>query len=302
MRRCLILALAASCSTSPNGNTGDPLVDACLHWTACITQPRRPISFAACHEHVTSARRLPLPSGDSAPVGNAQLSCLQGAGLDCAKTLDCVSAPAPCPSPTWTCAGATLTRCDSSRVFTEDCGALACVPVGDEARCGLDTGAPGTFRGACMGTHLIACQAVYDSNNVELGGVQVIDDDCGAHNADCVLDINGLASCAGRGPPCTLMSAPTLRCDGEALVTCDVSGHEERTDCAAAGTNCISLPPNPGGYGFACADQPLFFTCDTDNLGTCQGTSLQYCNALGNQRLDCTSLGYRGCLDGYCTP
>jgi hypothetical protein len=86
------------------------------------------------------------------------------------------------------------------------------------------------------------------------------------------------------------------------LVTCDVSGHEERTDCAAGGTNCVSLPPNPGGYRFGCAGQPGFVNCDTSSLGACAGTTLQYCNERGSQQLDCIAVGYRGCLDGYCTP
>lgn len=149
MRRLAIVVtlLVMSCGGPKLGRTGNALVDACLHWTACITSlPQLPPSqtgddFAYCVMGLGAAvGRLPWPAGGVA-VSSAQLQCLADSGPDCAKALNCVSIPArtPCPSPTWECTGDILTRCDAfsgSRLVTEDCAsaglrwpALFCTPA-----------------------------------------------------------------------------------------------------------------------------------------------------------------------------
>jgi hypothetical protein len=283
-----------------NGRTGDDFVDACLHWTACITPPPLPPSatrdnLAYCLEGFITGGRLPWPKGDVA-VTAAQRTCIADANLDCTKALDCVSTPAPtpCPSPTWTCNGDTIEHCDSFsgyRIVTEDCAAsgLHCIAVGNAAQCGLATCDPKTFTGSCAGNLSVTCQT---------DGILVVVDDCGAHDATCVSG----TGCVGNGPSCTRTGPLSpIACRGDVLITCDNSGHEEQTDCTATGEHCIMINPNPAGVEFSCGTQPGGAFCQVGpNWGLCDGTALDYCDDHGNQRLDCKSLGYHDCLDGHC--
>lgn len=316
MRRLLpILVLVAACGNPTPGRTGVALVDACVHWTACVTPPSRlpPSAYgddlAACPIEVPAPTRLPW-AGAGVAVTTAQLDCMAAAGLDCARALDCVSTPAPqdCASPTWTCDGDTLTRCDQfrgARIVTEDCAAegLHCVTVGNEARCGLAACEPLTYVSECIDNRVTTCLAVLSSVDEKgIGGVVLPLDDCGRHDATCTVGANG-AACVGNGPACTFVPQGDLECDGDVLVTCDASGHQERTDCAAEGLHCVSLSPNPGGFTLACASHPGLVTCVQDvSFGVCNGTSIEYCDDDGNQKLDCKALGYSGCADGHCVP
>ena len=252
--------------------------------------------------------RLGWPGGGIA-VTTSQLTCMADAGLDCTKALDCISAVSPtdCSSPTWSCDGDTLTRCDSfagSRVVTEDCAAagLHCVVVGNEARCGIATCDPKSFAGACVDERVTTCQPVQAEDGSPLGGVSVVAEDCGAEDATCSAGANG-ADCVGNGPPCSFGPNGPLRCDGDTLVTCDASDHEERIDCTASGLRCVALGPNPAGFQFACASHAGIVTCTEDNgFGQCNGTTIEYCDNNGNQTLDCKSLGYGDCTEGHCVP
>ncbi len=312
----MMIAIATSCGGGArDGRTGNAVVDACLHWTACITPSRQPLSFSGCVMGFIDGVGGRLPwRPDSVAVSSAQLSCLADADLDCAKALDCVSSPAPspCPSPTWSCDGDTLTRCDSfsgSRVVSEDCSSagLHCVPVGGQASCGLAACDPNASTELCVGASAVGCQAVQDIDGAKIGGIQVVSYDCNASDADCSIDMNGSAQCVGNGPICTPSPGvgPT-GCQGDLLITCDSSGHQEQTDCAASGHHCVSFQPdiNPAGIEFGCASQASLVICTDDgSFGACKGTTLEYCDDHhGNERLDCKALGYSGCADGHCVP
>ena len=313
-----LVAMLAGCGgPSQPGRTGVALVDACLHWTACITPPASlpPSAYRDSLETCIMGSgppgqpaRLSWASGGIA-VTPAQLDCVAAAGLDCERALDCVSSAAPtdCASPTWTCDGDTLTRCDEfrgARVVTEDCAAegLHCVAVGNEARCGLAACDPKTFAAECVDNRVAFCQPAYGADGAMIGGVVVPEDDCGAHDATCIVGSNG-AACVGNGAACTFVPQGDLACDGDVLVTCDESGHQERTDCAAMGLHCVTLSPNPAGFTLACASHPGLVTCtEGPTFGACDGTRIQYCDDNGNEELDCKSLGYSDCTDGHCVP
>jgi hypothetical protein len=155
-----MVALALGCGRG-HGRTGDDLVDACLHWTACTTPPPAlPPSatgdnLAACMMSLPITSRLPWNGGGVA-VTPDQIRCLAEADLDCGKALDCVAPASTCSSPAWSCEGDVLVRCESfgagARTTHEDCAAagLRCVSVGDEARCGLGACDPKTFASVCM--------------------------------------------------------------------------------------------------------------------------------------------------------
>ena len=303
------MGLAACGGGTRDGRTGNVAVDACLHWTACVDQPRYPLNFSGCVDALTNgANRLPW-STNGVVADAAQQACLAAAGLDCEAALDCVTTPAPtpCPSPVWSCDGDTLTLCDDfggSRVAQEDCAAsgLHCVPVGGEAICGFAACDPSQSSTTCVDDGIHGCVTVQDAIGVWIGGVELLGADCGAQNADCVLSGSG-AQCVGRGPSCQPSLGP-IRCDGDLMIFCDLSGHEEQIDCAAQGLHCYPIPPdNPSGIFFDCADHPGLVDCLVDeNFRVCVGTTLEYCDQKGNQRLNCKSLGYGGCADGHCTP
>jgi len=307
----------ASCGGPRNGQTGDILTDACLHWTACITPP--PVAPSAAGDNLAYCimgvgdppdQRLPWV-GQGIAVSSTQLSCIAQAGLDCDKALDCVSTAAatPCPTPTWTCNGDLLSHCDSfrgDRVVSEDCAAagLHCVAVGNEARCGSAACDPHTFGAACDGSSLLECQPVFAPDGSMIGGVVRPAQDCGAHDATCGVGTYG-AACIGNGPACT--PSPGLNaiaCDGDVLITCDADGHQERTDCTASGLRCVMITtPNPAGLVYTCGTQSQLIVCEEGpNFAQCDGTKLQYCDEHGNAELDCKQLGYSDCADGHCVP
>jgi hypothetical protein len=314
-RLAILLGLLAmiGCGRPATGRTGNTLVDACLHWTACTTPPTdlppsaSGDSLSNCMMGLTVGNRLPWTSGGVA-VTSSQLSCLADAGLDCAKALACVSTPSPtpCPAPAWSCAGDRLARCDQfngSRVVTEDCAAagMHCIAVGGEARCALALCDASAAAATCMGTRLVYCEDVDGRDGDRIGAIDVFGDDCNAHDATC--SGGSTAQCVGNGPSCTVTPGGGLSCDGDVLVSCDASGHQERTDCTARGLHCVALTPNHAGFAFACAAQPGGTDCEVgDAFGTCVGSRLQYCDDHGNEELDCKTLGYRSCADGRCVP
>lgn len=308
MRVLLLSLLLAGCGGGPHdGETGEAVVDACLHWTACTTPPSPGLNFPNCATYAQpTLTRLPWRGGGVA-ITPAQLACIAGTKLDCSAALDCVSTPStvPCDTPTWSCDGDTVSMCDSfagARVVTEDCAAegLHCVNLGEESRCGLGTCNPKTFASACMGNSITGCMAVTSWDDQSLGGL-ITATDCAATDATCAV-VNGVPGCVGNGPACAPMPG-SERCDGDTLVRCDDSGHEENTNCAAMGLHCVSIGPNHAGINYACAAKPGLVSCEIDpNFMQCDGSSLEYCDDNGNQKLDCKQLGYSGCDSGRCVP
>jgi hypothetical protein len=292
----LILALVG-CGGPHDGRTGDAIVDACLHWTACVTppSPSPDIPFAGC---ATWSQGKALPWRGDVAITPAQRDCIAAAGLDCAAALDCVSKPASCDKPTWSCDGDVLTFCDvfaGPRAVTRDCGAegLHCVMLGgEEGYCALDACDPSTPPpAACDGAVVTYCQAQTSWDDKPLGGIVVRGEDCAEFDASCVA-----GSCVGNGPACTPEPFAT-GCDGNAIVRCDQSGHEERETCPD-GKRCgtSTLPGGP----FTCV--PLTVCTLDDNFYQCHGDQLEYCGADGNARVDCKQLGYAGCDAGRCVP
>jgi len=299
--------LVLGCGKAPHdGETGQTIVDACLHWTACAMPPSidPPLDFPYCASYADPTLRALPWRADGVAVTPSEVQCLADAGLDCAAALDCVSTPSPtpCDTPTYACDGDTVTLCDSfagARVVREDCAAegLHCVDLGEESHCGLGTCDPKTFQAACMGNATTSCRAVTSWDDKSLGGL-IVADDCTASDAACAV-IDGMAQCVGNGPACVPFDGG--KCDGDTLLTCDASGHERRTDCAATGERCVSVGPNPAGIAFACGSKPGLVVCVADpSFSQCHGSSLEYCDDKGNEKLDCTELGYAGCDSGHC--
>ena len=303
--------LLAGCGSGPHdGETGQAVVDACLHWTACAMPPPidPPLDFPTCATFAyPTLSTLPWRASRVA-VTPAQLQCLAGAGLDCNAALDCVSTPSPtpCDTPTYACDGDTVTLCDDfagARVVREDCAAegLHCIDMGEETHCGLGTCDPKSFTPACAGNAVTSCMPVTSWDHNSLGGL-VSALDCTTNDSSCAV-INGVAQCVGNGPACAPAMEGGQRCDGDTLVSCDASGHEVRTDCAAMSLHCVPLGPNPAGFLYACGKKPGLVTCEeNDTFMQCDGSSLQYCDDDGNQKLDCKQLGYSGCDSGHCVP
>ena len=298
---CVILPLFVACNNGPrNGRTGEAIVDTCLHWTACVTppDPGTNIEFPDCATY-SQGRSLPWRNVGVA-ITPSQRDCLAAAGLDCAAALDCVSMPASCDQPTWSCDGDTLTFCDAfsgPRAVTQDCAAsgLHCVMLGGEqAFCGLGSCDPQSFVPVCAGTIATRCQPLTSWDGHSLGSFIVAGPDCADFDATCD---NG--QCVGNGPACT---ADSYRCDGDVIVRCDGSGHEERLQCAA-GTHCGATTGPGFGYGCVSDTTGHQIVCQIDpTFQQCHGDSLEYCDDHGNQTLDCQSLGYAGCDSGRCVP
>jgi hypothetical protein len=294
------LALVAAIGCGPrNGRTGVVLVDACVHWTACVTPPALAtnLTVAGCVSY-GDGMHLPWRRGGVA-MTPAQRDCLAAAGLDCDAALACISTPGSCTSPTWSCDGDTLTFCDAfagARTVTEDCAAegLHCVKLGSEARCGLGTCDPKTLTSSCVGNSVPACIAMTSYDDQPLGGLLVTGDDCSAHDAVCTG-----GQCIGNGAACT-PSADTLGCDGNDVVFCDESGHLERDVCGS-GLHCAAT--TGPGFSYGCVGESgTLTTCISDpNFLQCDGTTVEYCDG-GNGHLDCVALGYSGCDSGRCVP
>jgi hypothetical protein len=314
LRLTLLLALlpASACHHGTSGRTGNLFVDACLHWTACTTPPTDLPPSAShdtlvdCMQTLQDGNLLPWTDG-GLTVTAAQIACLANAGLDCNQALSCVAppAPAPCPTPTWSCNGDQLQQCDQfsgSRVVTRDCAAsgMHCIAVGGEARCGLASCDPKQTSFTCTGARLVACMPVLGRDGSNIGAISVVASDCAAQDATCEGSAN--AQCVGNGPSCEGEFGP-FSCDGDVLVTCDASHHQERIDCSAKGLHCVPLAPNPAGFAYNCGVKTGGSVCAVDDsFGSCQGTTLQYCDDNGNAQLDCKALGYRDCMNGRCVP
>lgn len=297
---CVILSLLAGCNPGPHdGRTGDAIVDACLHWTACVTPPTfaTNVNFLYC---ATNSRGAALPWRNvGVAITPAERDCLAAAGLDCAAALDCVSTPASCDQPTWSCDGDTLTLCDAfagPRAVRRDCAAegLHCVMLGAEAFCGLGSCDPRTATPMCDGSATTSCQPQTSWNDKSLGGLVVRGEDCADHDATCAAN-----ECVGNGPACT-PSADTIGCDGSDVLSCDQSGHIERSHCAA-GSHCIATLGPGSSYGCGYDSAPAVCNLDA-NATQCAGDSLAYCDDHGNETLDCKALGYSGCDAGRCVP
>jgi len=300
---CVILSQLAGCGSTPHdGITGDAIVDACLHWTACATPPPLgpSLDFPDCATW-SGGTALPWRGGGIA-ISPSERDCLAAAGLDCAAALACVSRPATCDAPTWSCDGDTLTFCDAfsgPRAVTDDCAArgLHCVLLGGEqAFCGLGSCDPMTTPPGCNGTIATSCQPQTSWDDKGLGGLVVAGDDCASHDATC-----SDGGCVGNGPACT-PSPDTIGCDGTDVLRCDESGHQERLHCPA-GSHC-GLTTGPGfTYGCVSDATNRQVTCELDaSFDQCHGDSLEYCGDHGNETLDCKSLGYAGCDSGHCIP
>jgi hypothetical protein len=219
------------------------------------------------------------------------------------RVSDADGAAVACDTPSFACDGDTVTTCDSfvgARVVREDCAAegLHCSDMGEESHCGLGTCDPKTFTTACMGNALASCRAVTSWDDKDLGGL-IVAQDCTPFDSTCVV-INAVAQCVGNGPAC-VPGPGSQHCDGDVLVQCDDSGRERRSDCAASGQHCVSAGPNPLGVQFVCESMTGSASCTLDqNFMQCDGSSLEYCDDKGNEKLDCKQLGYSACDSGHC--
>ena len=301
--RGIAITLVALGGCGHPAQTGDFYVDACLRWTACASLPSGlggGLAFCMDELRASAEGGTLLWSPENVPATVAQLRCIAAAGLDCDRVMNCLSAAATTAcARTASCSGDTRVRCEllrGDRLVTQDCAAtgLRCVPVGDQAFCGLATCANPNFQRSCMGNLAVRCDPVVDANNQVIGGVLGVADDCTARAATCS---NG--ECVGNGASCTPGSASGgFACDGNTLLFCDVSRRTERIDCATLGLLCLKIDPNNVGDAFDCALSSHI--CPPVD-GACNGTKLSYCDELGNtQTLDCKALGYRGCSDGRC--
>lgn len=142
-------------------------------------------------------------------------------------------------------------------------------------------------------------------------GEEVLGDDCSVAGLRC--DPNAredwgsgrvvrVAVCAGAGPACgggQLGRSKPFQCDGAAIVSC-VGGYVHRVECN-------KLVPGSECRAFGDADAPSFacmrdVACDpTDRkMPRCDGNTLTFCNAGRTARVDCETIGFRGCFGSGC--
>lgn len=210
------------------------------------------------------------------------------AAEDCDAVRACVGGGTPCDPETYApaCEGETLRYCLPTahggvvaRTRCAEAG-LQCVasntPMGAVAQCA---------HGPCdMGT-APTCDGL-TAKNCMLGGW--IHQPCEVWpGTQCALvDAMGmqLAQCEGDGAACDETHVPT--CEGDALVICQA--YKLYTMECPPGGACGVDPASGAG---ACWASTLF--CGDE---TCEGSTLSYCAEGEPRALDCTALGFTGCV------
>ncbi|MEJ7732286.1 MAG: hypothetical protein WKG00_24150 [Polyangiaceae bacterium] len=227
-----------------------------------------------------------------------EVDCFANKANGCAAVEECLGiavdkVSAGCPS---SCNGDVYTGCDKTLQFTADCSVLglscdeglSCTETVPGPACD-----PGSFASACDQGALLYC-----AGGKERHGML-----CAEYGLSCQT-VSTSATCVGPGPACVGGSTSGtgasldsgLACAGGDLVAC-VNGGELQVACESVtkGSTCQSA----SGESF-CA---LATECvPPGGDATCQGDSVVVCNAGRLDVVDCTALGFTGCLSGVCIP
>jgi hypothetical protein len=218
-----------------------------------------------------------------------QLDCFANARCGCAAVEHCVGwvyrqAPTVCPS---VCDGEVFTGCGDGGQVSVDCSrfGLSCDPAG------MCVPAPPV---ACDGTEPPTCTAQGEVLACDRRAMRKTP--CQAQGFVCT---NG--KCTGDGATCvsdspfdTLGQPFGMSCSGNTLQAC-LGGRTTSIDCATQGP------------GFSCQSFDGSFFCglgaecvpandgSSPEPATCDGTTLNFCNAGRVEHLECTALGFTGC-------
>ena len=121
------------------------------------------------------------------------------------------------------------------------------------------------------------------------GGNQEFVTDCAAWGLECAT-VSGTAQCRGTGQSCL---EGDESCDGATAVMC-LGYREERFDCGALIEDRVCVEDSDLAE---CVPETL--ECDpTDFSGSCEGNAVLFCSAGGlATRVDCTSIGFSGCVE-----
>jgi hypothetical protein len=122
-----------------------------------------------------------------------------------------------------------------------------------------------------------------------------------------MIPVLGGVGCVGTGPACALPSndltdgafGTTVGCDDQDTVRRCQNGFEATTACGdlAEGWMCQQTPSGVGDP-FFCGTA---MDCDPiTTAATCEGTAVVACLGGALTQLDCTSLGFSGCANGFC--
>ncbi len=130
-----------------------------------------------------------------------------------------------------------------------------------------------------------------------LGDVTCVGDD--AHFASGAIRHcpEAFARCSASSPTgCTdrlpiRCSTSLDRCDGNVLLGCDEHQRVTFRDCGRYGGACIEISGRARCTPTGCTDAP-----------TCSGNVLTLCTRGSNQLVDCTAIGFAGCVHGRCVP
>jgi hypothetical protein len=271
----LALCLASACG---GGGGGGPSQEQRI--AACV-------SIGACLE-LSYYTSICLNPGSRDLVTDDQLGCMADAHGDCAAVEACLGlAQAVDPAcGTDRCEGSVLVDCQvDDQVDRLDCGVAPLVSGGPT--CVEDsTGAPACGSGTCASDGA-SCSG--SRGQLCSGGV-LYEYDCAPYSC-----FDGL--CADAVGPCTGTGA---RCEGDVFLNCEVD-QEYQIDCSRMGDGWTCVQETTGAETITGCG--LEGQCSGFAGPTCEGaSSLVVCDQGSLQTVDCTALGFSGCLEGACQP
>lgn len=250
---------------------------------------------AACgitppNSNLSSCTQQNPPPGQFSFITNALLACVSKAGADCTKIKTCMNAGDQnfacvfANGPQQACTGDVFSLCQPSNTkLADDCASqgLKCVATKDplSTGCGLGACVPadGGF-GPRECTNGIAA-------GCDPGGRIIAFEDCGAiDNNSCVVNMQGAASCVGKGNACVKSS-----CNGSIMNSCR-GGKEAQFDCKKQNLTCVDR----GNGNVMCANG---MACDPVTfVETCNGSVLSFCDLGQVKTVDCVQGGWKRCV------
>jgi hypothetical protein len=283
MKRLLLVVAIAGCGGGPiNGSTGA---------AACITANACGIVFGSvtsCAQQVANINDSYIAAG--AQYSPSMVSCIAGAGHDCAAARKCLNdgkTPQSCTGG-GSCSGSVINGCSTAAggggmpgTTTFDCNidGEMCVVFNGNLGCGI---------GTCTGEMCIG--DIYQNCTAGIMRHQ----DCSKYNATCAASNIGPATfyhCRGKGPACAQSdSTKGIRCEGNTAIYC-FDGQEAQVSCGPLGQSCF---PNVRASGaFGCG---LGSDCDPSTYpDSCMNGVLTFCNNGKIDTYDCTGKGFSGC-------
>ena len=276
----------------PDGVTPDGLARAAVLFAACVPD-----------DGIRGVLRDTYLDPEQATFSlTPALACLAAASDGCAAVERCFGLrfdlDGPCSA---TCDEDRLTVCDDEWRFSFDCAALGLSCDAAERAC-VDETAP--LCGDATSSSCLAGTPTGCSDGRERSGYACTDFGLACVDGD-------RAACAGQGGACTSSGTAVfglphdgLGCASNTELDACLNGGRHTIDCADIGTGvgCHEF----GGHSFCGLGADCDATAPPD--ATCDGTSIEFCNAGQISTIDCVSLGFTGCASGvgrdgaYCTP